>query len=201
MVLGVGHNSFLTQYNWRESCSLVDEIDPRATQILIFKFYPSSFFIFHHVEESDNFSKQPRIYQSTLISAVAINLVTKVYSIWLTHKITTLNRDKPNENEGIDIKMTAHKFALSLNVVSGIGLLFLWLRYSLIADRYVNLYIVVPMNLTLISVFVPLVVVLRNKKMKTILFNNFLVKSLLKLREKLNQTRNNIHPSLQTITE
>jgi hypothetical protein len=104
------------------------------------------------------------------ISAIAINAITKIYSIHLrkglnnTVSIFTIESQEPT-----NIQCT-EKFSFSLNAVIAIPLMIAFAVVSSVANRQTRLLILYPFQMTLMGVVLPLLIILKEQKMNNIIF-------------------------------
>jgi hypothetical protein len=103
------------------------------------------------------------IYLIWALSSAVINLVVKVYSVWINKKLAMAlpvlhNQEEPHLNKD--------KFILSLTSVLVIPLIFLTGFLSSLSSREVRLKILFPLQITMMGVFLPVLLIAVNPKMK-----------------------------------
>ena len=141
--------------------------------------YPAVFdLFFHHEDVSDlKMLSQPfsLIYIIFIILAAVINCVAKLYSIWINYQMRknsnsipvsqlfTITRSNFNEFE--------EKFTLSLDSAILILLFMLFFIFSSLAKRPLRLYFIVPAQVMLLCVIMPLYIIINNYKMRKIFYD------------------------------
>jgi hypothetical protein len=145
--------------------------------VMIFKLDAHSglFYLLSEPESKSHFEGYQENYYTTLylvwpISAIAINAITKIYSIHLrkglnnTVSIFTIESQEPT-----NIQCT-EKFSFSLNAVIAIPLMIAFAVVSSVANRQTRLLILYPFQMTLMGVVLPLLIILKEQKMNNIIF-------------------------------
>ena len=107
----------------------------------------------------------------TIIAAVA-NLAAKFYSIYLNKKMEQTLSDISINNK--DTKKTANRFAMSLDTSFGLLLCFMFTLVSSFATRELRLILLFPIQLSFISVIVPMVIINRDLKIKIFIKKNYI---------------------------
>ena len=143
---------------------------------LILKFSPGLFHMYHTRSGTSMFedfkeSRLTLLYFIWPLSSGIVNLAAKVYSVWINKK---LNSDLPvSYNHNHNQHLNEEKFILSLTSVLAIPLIMFTGYLSSFSNREIRLKILFPTQLTLLSIFLPLLLITTNAKLKQNVFLNF----------------------------
>jgi hypothetical protein len=134
-------------------------------------FYQStSLTIFEEFEEH----KSKTLYLVLPLVALIVNVSTKLYSYHLNSQMESATVHVFTiQYLHLNTEQQKEKFSLSLNSVIGIPIMILFTIVASMASRQTRLLILIPFQMTMMSVLFPIIIISRSEKMKKQLFEAY----------------------------
>ena len=151
--------------------SILSSLSFQIIMIFHWNAHSGLFHLLYEGEDKSHFdefeeNRFKMLYLLWPLSAVIINTITKLYTVHLKRELNTEIQVFTVEQQNFLYSPKTEKISLQLNFVIGIPLTIMFAVFSSIATRRMRLLFFYPLQMTLLSVVLPLLIISRNKKLK-----------------------------------